>query len=90
MAHGADNSFPSDHATLAGVIAVVAALAWPRWAVVFLPLGVVVGLARVLGGVHYPGDVAAGWAIGGGAAAAAWWAVTYVSKRNNWLPAAVS
>ncbi|MEO8538644.1 MAG: phosphatase PAP2 family protein [bacterium] len=75
LKHGKDNSFPSDHATLAGLIAVAAALAWPRWAALFLGLGIVVGVSRVVAGVHYPGDVFAGWVIGGGAAAFGWLAL---------------
>jgi len=70
--HGLDNSFPSDHATVAAAAAVVAALAWRRWAAVFLLGAVLVGLARVYAGVHYPGDVAGGWLIGGAMALVAW------------------
>jgi membrane-associated phospholipid phosphatase len=74
LKHSQDNSFPSDHATLAGVIAVAASLAWRRWAALFLAIGIIIGLSRVISGIHYPGDVVAGWAIGGGSAFAAWWA----------------
>jgi undecaprenyl-diphosphatase len=70
--HGLDNSFPSDHATVAAAAAVVAALAWRRWAALFLLGAVLVGLARVYAGIHYPGDVVGGWIIGGAAAVAAW------------------
>jgi undecaprenyl-diphosphatase len=70
--HGLDNSFPSDHATVAAAAAVVAALAWRRWAALFLLGAVLVGMARVYAGIHYPGDVAGGWFIGGAAAVAAW------------------
>lgn len=76
LKHNADNSFPSDHATLAGVVAMAAALTWRRWAALFVVLGLLVGLARVFSGVHYPGDVAAGWAIGATSVAVAWLAVT--------------
>lgn len=79
-------AFPSGHAanavTAFGLLAFVAlpALArhWPRLArlkpvavAAWLTLGLVVGVARVLGGVHWPTDVAAGWALGGAAVAAA-------------------
>lgn len=62
--HGADNSFPSDHSAAAAVVAAVAALAWRRRWALFVTLAAAVGLARVYAGVHYPGDVAAGWMIG--------------------------
>lgn len=86
LQHNADNSFPSDHATLAGVVAMAAALTWRRWALVFVALGLLVGLARVFSGVHYPGDVAAGWAIGAGCVALAWFAVTRSRLRYALLP----
>jgi membrane-associated phospholipid phosphatase len=75
LKHGADNSFPSDHATLAALIAAVAAFAWPRWAALFIALGLLIGLSRVISGVHYPGDVLAGWFIGALSACAAWFAI---------------
>ncbi len=73
VAHSADNSFPSDHATFAAVIATVGSLAWRRWSPIFLGLAGLTGLARVFVGVHYPGDVAAGWFLGALAALIAWW-----------------
>jgi membrane-associated phospholipid phosphatase len=84
LPHGADNSFPSDHATLAGLVAVMASLAWARWSWLFLLLGALVGLSRVLAGLHYPGDVVAGWTIGGSSAVAAWLAVSRAGERS-WL-----
>ena len=57
FAHAADSSFPSDH-TLAGV-ALVGPLLGParRLGVVLVVWALVVGLARVAAGVHYPSDV---------------------------------
>jgi membrane-associated phospholipid phosphatase len=81
IAHGADNGFPSDHATVAAAVACAAALAWRRWTIIVAALAVFVGISRVFVGVHYPGDVAAGWALGAAGAGASWLAVRQFAPR---------
>lgn len=64
-------SFPSTHATLAAALATSLALSHQEW-YVMAPAAVwvgAVGVSRVWLGVHYPGDVVTGWALG---AAVAW------------------
>lgn len=57
-------SFPSGHATAAFSMAVPLALALPfPLGGAVLSLGILVGLSRCYLGVHYPGDVAAGWSL---------------------------
>jgi diacylglycerol kinase family enzyme/membrane-associated phospholipid phosphatase len=67
-------SFPSGHSASAAAFAVGAASEMPALSV---PLGLAaatVGYSRVHTGVHYPGDVLAGWALGAGVAVATrWW-----------------
>jgi membrane-associated phospholipid phosphatase len=65
-----DWSFPSNHATIAGALAVGLAVVVPRLALFTLPLAGAMALLRVLAGVHYPHDVLAGLTLGGVLAAA--------------------
>jgi undecaprenyl-diphosphatase len=57
-------SFPSGHATAAIAIALPLAVVLPFYVgVPVLALGLAIGLTRCYLGVHYPGDVVAGWSI---------------------------
>jgi undecaprenyl-diphosphatase len=67
-----DPSFPSDHATAAFAIAVALFLRHRKAGWVALGLATVLSIARVAVGTHYPGDVAAGAAIGAAAALVIW------------------
>jgi undecaprenyl-diphosphatase len=57
-------SFPSDHAVAAFAIAFTVAVVGRRMGALFLAGATVIGLTRILAGLHYPGDVLAGAAIG--------------------------
>ncbi|MGN6599001.1 MAG: phosphatase PAP2 family protein [Actinomycetes bacterium] len=61
VAHTADQSFPSDHATAAfGIaLAVWVFLSW-RWGAVLFAAALLIGFARVYDGIHYPLDIAGG------------------------------
>ena len=66
--HGADNSFPSDHASVAFAVAFAVLMFHRRLGVLLVAVAVGVGLDRILVGVHYPIDVAASVLVGLGAA----------------------
>ena len=66
--HGADNSFPSDHASVAFAVAFAVLVFHRRLGVLLLAVAVGVGLDRIFVGVHYPIDVLTSVFVGLGAA----------------------
>jgi undecaprenyl-diphosphatase len=67
-----DPSFPSDHATAAFAIAVALLLRHRKAGVLALAMALVVSVARVAVGTHYPGDIVGGAVLGTLAALALW------------------
>jgi undecaprenyl-diphosphatase len=67
-----DPSFPSDHATAAFAIAVSILLRSRRVGLLALAMAVVLAVARVAVGVHYPSDVIGGALVGTSAALLLW------------------
>ena len=65
ITHAADASFPSGHATFFFTVATLIFF-WinRRWGVWFFIAAIIMGVARVFVGVHYPLDILAGAAIG--------------------------
>ena len=76
-----DFSFPSDHATVAGAVAVGLWFANRRWGTVAIVLAVLMAFTRVYVGAHYLGDVLAGLALGGLIALAGRWLVVPALTR---------
>jgi undecaprenyl-diphosphatase len=72
--HPVSGSFPSGHSASAAAFAVGVASELPSLALPLGAAGAAVGYSRVHTGVHYPGDVLAGWALGAGLGyATRWW-----------------
>lgn len=59
-----DFSFPSEHATIYGALAVIAFAFNSRWGILVGICALLVGISRIIAGVHYPIDVIAGFCIG--------------------------
>lgn len=66
--HGADNSFPSDHASVAFAVAFAVLVFHRRLGILLVAVAIGVGLDRILVGVHYPVDVLTSVFVGLGAA----------------------
>lgn len=69
VAPSGDPSFPSDHAGAAFAIAFAVLFLSRRAGLGFLVAAAAIGLSRVMIGLHYPGDIAAGAVVGLGSAA---------------------
>jgi len=80
--HGADNSFPSDHASVAFAVAFAVLVFHRRLGLLLLAVAVGVGLDRIFLGVHYPIDVLTSVFVGLGAALA----VTVFGRRYVEMP----
>lgn len=58
------DSYPSGHAMFGRMYARVLSAMFPEREILFLKRGEQIGINRILGGVHYPSDVAAGRQLG--------------------------
>jgi undecaprenyl-diphosphatase len=65
FSHGADNGFPSDHTLLTSLLAFVVMKYDRRVGYALLVIAVLVGLARVIAGVHHLVDIAGSIVIAG-------------------------
>jgi undecaprenyl-diphosphatase len=75
----ADPSFPSGHATMVAMGAVIVGSAYPRSKPALVVLVLLVMLSRVYLGLHYPADVLAGAVLG----AAVGWAAVKMRADNK-------
>ena len=62
--HEADNGFPSDHTVLSISAAVISLTANRKYGIGLFALALIVGLCRVLSGIHSPLDILTGILIG--------------------------
>jgi undecaprenyl-diphosphatase len=85
LAHSPDDSFPSEHTTVAFALASI--LTWWRLraGLVALALAALVAVARVYVGVHWPSDVLAAAAAGALAGSLCWWALPVLEGPQRML-----
>lgn len=62
--HGGMDSFPSGHATFFSALAVSLYFCHPRIGKLFMIVAVMIGLARVTAGIHFPIDIIGGFILG--------------------------
>lgn len=68
------DSFPSDHAALSSAVAIALWRGGERvWGPIALVMAVVIGVARIMVGVHYPSDIVGGLVVGLVCAVVALW-----------------
>jgi undecaprenyl-diphosphatase len=80
-----DPSFPSDHAVMAGAVALGVLLADRRFGVLAVVLAILMACTRVYVGAHFPLDVVAGLLVGAAVAGASYLLVAPLLNRS--LPA---
>ena len=77
-----EQSFPSGHASFAFGLATVVYLYNKKWGIVFFVLAILISIARIFAGVHWPADILAGAAVG----IFSGWLVNKFTRSNNVRP----
>ncbi|TSD02740.1 MAG: Bacitracin transport permease protein BCRC [Parcubacteria group bacterium Athens0714_26] len=79
ISHDASGSFPSGHAAFFFALAMVIYFFHKKWGMVFFVCALLMGMARIVAGIHWPIDILGGAVIGIFSA----WLVNKISKRYN-------
>jgi undecaprenyl-diphosphatase len=62
--HGGGGSFPSGHAAFFFTLATVISVYYPKTGIFFFASAILIGIARVSAGIHWPSDIVFGALIG--------------------------
>ena len=76
-------SFPSGHAAFFFALATVAYLYNKKWGIAFLIAAILIGLARIAAGIHYPSDILGGALIGIGVAYATFYIAHKITRPET-------
>jgi undecaprenyl-diphosphatase len=68
LAHASDNGFPSDHTLLASLIGWVTFIYSRKYGIIALIISLLIGISRVLAGIHHPLDILGSFVVSGLAA----------------------
>ena len=81
--HEPDNGFPSDHTVLSFAAASIAYVFSKKFGIALLVIALLVGVCRVLAGIHSPIDIIAGALIGIVAGWCGVWVMSWWESRNE-------
>ncbi|MDD3663504.1 MAG: phosphatase PAP2 family protein [Candidatus Pacebacteria bacterium] len=62
--HGGFDSFPSGHAAFFSALAVSFLFKHKRMGVIYIFVALIISLARIASGIHFPIDILVGWGVG--------------------------
>lgn len=80
--HGNIDSFPSGHATFFFGVAVALSFYHRFLGGLYIAGAILIGLSRVIAGVHWPIDILAGYFLGGAIAAFVYWGYSMRNKQE--------
>jgi len=84
--HEADGAFPSGHATFFSALAVAMWFYHKRLAYFFGLGAILIGLSRIISGVHFPVDILGGFVLGSTVAVLAYFLAAGFFRRNEAKP----
>jgi undecaprenyl-diphosphatase len=84
--YGAYDSFPSGHATFFAAVATALYLYKQDLGIVFGVFAILISVARVVAGIHFPLDILAGYVLGGSISYAIYKIYKYGKKKAIMIP----
>jgi undecaprenyl-diphosphatase len=79
--HGGTDSFPSGHTTFFSAIATALYFYHKKIAVFYMFGALLIGLSRIVAGIHWPVDILAGYVLGGVVTVFVYYSYQYILRR---------